>query len=564
MFDWKNPDYVAIFQQRADRLARLRADSAMLRGVFAYYRAGHVADFVNDWGVTVDPRVASKGRSPIMPLLLWPKQREFIDWLYEGWRLNESGTVVKSRDVGVSWLFMSFSLSMAILFDDISIGVGSEKEDKIDRSGDPDCLFYKGRMFLRYLPEEFRGGWSLAKECSAHMRLVIPATGSSVTGEAGDNIGRGGRKAIYGVDESAHVPNPKSIDASLSANTDCRVDMSSVNGMNNSFAERAHNPNIRRFDFHWSDDPRKDATWEAKKRAELDPIVFNAEYDCNFTASVEGLVIPALWVSAAVDAHKKLGLTPRGKRDGAMDVADSGSDANAFAVRHDFLVTHAESWKGSADLDIFGSVERAFLLTDIHDLDGFIYDADGLGASVRGDARKVNERRAQDRVPARTVSPFRGSADVFEPERIVEGTERKAEDFFENLKAQSWWELRARFQYTFRIMEAFHGRNSEVFNAHCIDGVWKVDLGRLIAIESTFPERARMCIELSQPVWATSKRGKVMVDKCPVGTKTEVRLAIKSPNLADSVMMAFAPRRLAVSIHPSLLQASAAHVPNRR
>jgi phage terminase large subunit len=564
VFDWKNPDYVAIFQQRAERLARLRADPAMLQGVFAYYRAGHIADFVNDWGVTIDPRVASRGRSPIMPLLLWPKQRAFIDWLYEGWRLNEPGIVVKSRDVGVSWLFMSFSLSMAILFDDISIGVGSEKEDKIDRSGDPDCLFYKGRMFLRYLPEEFRGGWSLAKECSAHMRLVIPATGSSVTGEAGDNIGRGGRKAVYGVDESAHVPNPKSIDASLSANTDCRVDMSSVNGMNNSFAERAHNPNIRRFDFHWSDDPRKGSDWEAKKRAELDPVVFAGEYDCNFTASVEGLVIPALWVSAAVDAHKKLGLAPRGKRDGAMDVADSGADANAFAVRHDFIVTHAESWKGSADLDIFGSVERAFLLTDIHDLDGFTYDADGLGASVRGDARKVNERRAQDRVPMRTVSPFRGSADVFEPERTVEGTERKAEDFFENLKAQSWWELRARFQYTFRIMEAFHGRNPEVFEAHCIDGVWKVDLARFISIESTFPERARMCIELSQPVWATSKRGKVMVDKCPVGTKTEVRLAIKSPNLADSVMMLFAPRRLAVSIHPSLLQASAANVPSRR
>lgn len=551
-FDWRSPDYVTVFKQRAERLARLRADPALLLHVRAYYRT-HLDDWVNDWGVTVDPRVASKGRSPIMPMILWPKQRAFIQWLFDGWKSNEGGVVVKSRDVGISWLAMAFSVGMATFYDDISIGFGSEKEDKLDRSGDPDCLFFKGRKYLEYLPPEFRSGWTLSKECSAHMRLVVPFTGSSITAEAGDNIGRGGRKSIYLVDESAHVPNPKAIDASLSANTDCRVDMSSVNGMNNSFAERAHNPNIRRFDFHYSDDPRKDAAWEEKKRAELDPVVFAAEYDCNFTASVEGLVIPAVWVASAVDAHKKLGLVPHGKREGAMDVADSGADANAFGVRHDFLVTHCESWRGTADLDIFHSVEKAFLLSDLHDLDGFQYDADGLGAGVRGDARKLNEKR-QEQIPKGrllAVHAFRGSAEVFEPTRLVEGTERTAEDFFENLKAQAWWMLRRRFEYTNRVMEAFK-----------VGDVWQVDLSRFISIDSSFPECARMRMELSQPVWATSKRGKVMVDKCPVGTKTEVRNAIKSPNLADTIMMLYAPRHIAMSIHPSLL--SAAHAPIRR
>lgn len=553
-FDWRNPDYVSVFKQRAERLAKLRADPALLESVRHYYRT-HIDDFINDWGVTVDPRVASRGRSPIMPMILWPKQREFIRWLFEGWKLSEAGVAVKSRDVGISWLAMGFSSGMGIFYDDISIGFGSEKEDKVDRSGDPDCLFYKGRMFLRYLPVEFRGGWELNKATSAHMRLSFPLTGSSITGEAGDNIGRGGRKSIYFVDESAHVPNPKAIDASLSANTDCRVDMSSVNGMANSFAERAHNPNIRRFDFHFKDDPRKDAAWEAKKRGELDPVVFAAEYDCNFSASVEGVVIPALWVTASIDAHKKLGLTPSGQKRGAMDVADSGKDANAFAVGHDFLVTHAETWRGSADLDIYNSVERAFLLTDLHDLDGFLYDADGLGAGVRGDARKINEQRVANKMPRREVNAFRGSGEVFEPEKKVPGTERTAEDFFENAKAQAWWLLRFRFQYTYRMLQHFaeHGSLPDDF-----------DESMIISIASDFPERARLCIELSQPVWATSKRGKVMVDKCPVGTKTEVRNAIQSPNLADSVMMLFAPRRLALAIHPSLLAKTGLHHVSQR
>lgn len=546
MFDWRNPTYLPIWKARFERLQKLRADPQLLANVRLYYRS-HIPDFINDWGVTVDTRVASQGRKAIMPMCLWGKQREWLDWIYDRWANNEPGTTVKSRDVGISWLAMGFSIAMCVFRNDISIGFGSEKEDKVDRSGDPDCLFYKGRLFLQYLPPEFRAGYDRKKN-SAHMRLAFPDTGSSITGEAGDNgIGRGGRKAIYFVDESAHVPNPKAIDAALAATTDCRQDVSSVFGMNNSFAERAHNPNIKRFDFHWKDDPRKDAAWETKKRGELDPVVFAAEYDCNFTASVEGVVIPAVWVTAAIDAHKVFGLEATGVRRAALDVADKGADANAYGVSRSFLVEHVESWKGSADLDIYHSVERAFLLCDQYGLDGFDYDADGLGAGVRGDARKVNEARQSSGGKWLRINPFRGSGDVFNPDEIVPGTERTALDFFENMKAQAWWWLRQRFQYTYRAIEAFK-----------VGERWEIDPSKFISISGAFAERARLCIELSQPVWMLSKRGKMMVDKCPVGTKTEVRNAIKSPNLADTVMMLYAPRAEALAIHPGVLSATAA------
>jgi hypothetical protein len=326
--------------------------------------------------------------------------------------------------------------------------------------------------------------------------------------------------------------------------------------MANSFAERAHNPAIPRFDFALEDDPRRDAAYWTKKRAELDPVVFAAEYERNFSASVEGVVIPALWVSSALDAHKLLGLKPTGIRRAANDVADSGADANAFGIARDFLVEHVESWKGSADLDIYHSVEKCFLLCDLHGLEGYIYDADGLGASVRGDARTLNEKRVENDGTELIVEPFRGSAEVFDPEHIVPGTERKAEDFFENLKAQAWWMLRDRFRYTHQIVEQFKATGIVPDD---------IDLERFISISSEFKESGRLRTELSQPVWATSKRGKVMVDKCPVGTKTEVRKAIKSPNLADAVMMLFAPYRPAMVIHPSLLQiASTSNVPQRR
>lgn len=551
-FDWRNPDYLPIWKARAERLARLRDDPALLAKVRVYYR-DHVDDLINDWGVTVDPRVAAKKRRAIMPMLLWPKQRAFVRWLQERVDTSTAGVAVKSRDVGISWLAMGFSVGICIARDDVSIGFGSEKEDKVDRSGDPDCLFYKGRLFLQYLPVEFRGGFNL-KNNSAHMRLTFPNTGASITGEAGNNIGRGGRKIIYFVDESAHIPNPKMLDAAMSATTEIRIDMSSVQGMANSFAERAHNGDIARFDFHWKDDPRKDEAWEKKKRAELDPAIFASEYDCNFSASIEGQVIPSEWVQSALDAHVLLGLAPpSGQKIGALDVADAGRDYNAFGVSQQWLVYFVQQWKGSADLDIYHTVENAFALSDMNGLDGFYYDADGLGAGVRGDARTVNETRAANGAPTLNVEPFRGSGEVHDPENIVEGTERKAIDFFENAKAQAWWTLRQRFQYTHRIVQAFKAGqyvSLDTFRA-------AIDVEKFISITRDFDHRARLCIELSQPVWMLSKNGKWMVDKCPVGTKTEVRNSIVSPNLADTIMMLYAPRYQAFAINPALLAVTA-------
>jgi hypothetical protein len=524
-FDFKKPDYVRIFAARAERLAHLRAHPKDLPALRHYYKT-HPADFINDWAVTVDPRVASQGRSPVMPFLLFPRQREMVDWIVARWTSSEPGIIEKSRDIGASWVAMALGCTLGLFHNDISVGVGSYVEDKIDRSGDPDCLFYKARMFLTYLPPEFRGGWDVKKH-SAHMRLQFPGTGSSLTGEAGDNIGRGGRKSIYFVDEAAHLERPQLIDASLSANTDCRVDMSSVNGMANPFAEKRHSGKIPVFTFHWRDDPRKDDAWYAKKCDEIvDPVIIAQEIDLNYSAAVEGVVIPSSWVQAAVDAHTKLGIKPSGVKRAALDVADRGQDKNAMAFRHGILLTHAESWSG-AKMDIYATTERAFRLCDEHGANGFDYDADGLGAGVRGDARKINEHRGKQSL---RVGQFRGSAAVLDPDRTVPGTDRKNVDFYANMKAQAWWHLRFRFQATWRAI------NGQPYSPDDI-----------ISIAPDFPERARLCMELSQPQYLINNAGKILIDKTPEG--------VASPNLGDAVMMAFAPRRPAMFISEAALDA---------
>ncbi|GEM_PF-2715594 len=62
-----------------------------------------------------------------------------------------------------------------------------------------------------------------------------------------------------------------------------------------------------------------------------------------------------------------------------------------------------------------GSV-RAFALSDVYGYLAFDYDAAGLGAGVRGDARRINENRRADSQPEIDDRPFRGSGAVEYPD----------------------------------------------------------------------------------------------------------------------------------------------------
>lgn len=555
-----HPDYTPVYAKRAEVLAKLEEDPALLHAAKLHYRNDPegVVHFVNDWGITVDPRNDGILRPIIMPFMLFPKQREFLAWMRDRWVRSQTGVgdgiLVKSRDCGASWLAMAFSVWLCLFFDNVTVGFGSAKEEKVDRSGDPDCLFYKGRKFVQYLPRVFTGGWDLKKN-SAHMRLSFPATDASITGEAGDNIGVGGRKSVYVVDEAALIERPKLMDTSLSANNNCRIEMSSVRGIDNVFAERARGGKIPRFDFHYRDDPRKVnntgepgvvefrldpqdteagrvvATyqalavdgdkytllvppgelwpWFAVKKAKTDVVVFNQEYECDFLASIESGVIEHVWVQAAIGAAQKLGIVPTGIRRGAYDIADTGKDKNAVVIRHGIELVSAEQWSGS-NSNPMTSVRHAFDFAGPHKLDEMLYDGDGMGASWRDYFGLV----AVERKLSLPWMMFRGSGPVQDPEDLAPGTDRKNLDFFENYKAQSWMALRGRFQETYRAV------NGE-----------KYDASNIISIRPDCPNLTQLTSELCQPTRKWSKTGKLMIDKTPDD--------VMSPNLADGVMMAF-------------------------
>lgn len=537
-FDFINPDYAEIFAERIRRLNRIRAESECLPDLKAFYR-DNPAQFINDWGTTYDPRNVERGLPALMPFILFPRQREWIDWVLAKWRAQEPGLVEKSRDVGISWLSMAFGCTMCLHHYGFAMGVGSYKQDYVDLAGSPKSLFHKARLFMRMLPVEFQGGFNPARN-APFMRLSFPDTESSISGDVGDNIGRGDRASIYLVDEAAHLDHPDLVDAALSQTTNCQIDMSSVNGMANAFARKRWGNKLDVFIFDWREDPRKDQAWYDKQVRELDPIIVAAEIDRDYTASAEGIVIPGAWIRAAIDAHVRLSIKPTGARWGSLDVADEGRDKNAFCGAHGIVIEHISEWSGK-DSDTFYTTQKAFELCDDLGYSTFSYDADGIGAFVRGDARVINERRTAKV----SVEAFRGSGAVLHPTREdVKG--RKNEDYFSNRKAQAWWALRLRFQNTFRAIQRLDGTPIDDSPVAAHDD--------LISISSKSGDYMKLVAELSQPTYAPNGVGKIVIDKTPEGSK--------SPNLADAVMMRFAgPGVIAMNIRPV---STGRHVPMRR
>lgn len=529
-YDFRSPDTPAVLAHRLGVLQRIRAGTPAERAhrlglLFAFYRDNPI-QFVIDWGCTYDPRLAAQKKPAVLPFMLFPRQIEWMEFVLGCMENSTDGITEKSRDVGASWLAISLSCALCLFRDNFAIGFGSRKEEYVDKLDAPKALFYKARMFLRLLPPEFRRGWD-EKKHAPHMRIIFPANGAVITGEAGDNIGRGDRTSLYFVDESAHLERPDLVEASLSATTNCRQDMSSVNGSANPFAIKANGGVIPKFTFHWRQDPRKGEAWYQAQVAKLPPVVVAQEIDISYTASVTGIVIPQEWVQAAVDAHTKLGAQVTGDKAGALDVADEGVDLNSFAIKRGVLLYYIEAWSGKGS-DIFGTVERAFEVCEAEGLRGFRYDADGLGAGARGDARILNERGAAPIV----AEPWRGSGAVVSKEDPIptastdarDKDDRTNEDFFKNAKAQGWWNLRVRFQRTARAVSlAAQGED------------WRAeyDEADLIFLSGQMPRIAEVCQQLSQPTYSLNGAGKILIDKQPQGAK--------SPNDADAVMICYAP-----------------------
>jgi phage terminase large subunit len=474
-----------------------------------------IVHFINWWAWAYEPRNVELGMSTKFPLILYKKQMDVVKELEVCWKSRQNAIVVKSRGAGISWAFCAMDINHFVFYPGFSAIYGSEKEEKVDVLGDVNSLFGKLRYVLYCLPSWMRPETFKDKTVKSpndnERRLINPTNGAKIIGEIGENIGRSGRASVVRIDESQDLSKPARVNSSLESVTNCRVDVGTPNGLND-FGQRAENGMTYRIDIGWEDDPRLNPDWITGKRnlecpwrkfveATKSKVVIAQEWDRNFNASVEGAVIPAEWVAAAIDFD-----IPEDESDIAagFDVAGSGANKSVYGVRKGPVLTKIK------EIPFDTATEAALAVFDEGEEDGIgllNYDLDGLGESVFGIV-KVSERK-----PRFDINGIRGNYKA--SDKQVPEEDRSASQKYRNKRAELGFSLRKRFENT------YEHRN----------GIKQHAPGEMISI----PNNPKLITQLSQP--------KVVYTGAKIGIESKVdmkRRGVVSPDYYDTCVYTFA------------------------
>lgn len=227
------------------------------------------------------------------------------------------------------------------------------------------------------------------------------------------------------------------------------------------------------------------------------------------------VIIKRRWLEAAVDAHKKLGIEVTGSRRIGYDVADDGEDTNAAIHAHGVLAYHLDEWKANTD-ELVESAERVAKASLAHRSEIF-YDPIGVGAGVGSNIKEFNKKAGQK---VKYVA-WNAGGKIINPEKEYE-LGKLNKDMFSNAKSQAWWSVADRLRETYNAV--VRGK--------------QYDPANIISISGDLPKLQKLLDELSTPYKDLDNSGKAKVES----KKDLAKRDVKSPNLADAFIMAYAPQ----------------------
>lgn len=266
----------------------------------------------------------------------------------------------------------------------------------------------------------------------------------------------------------------------------------------------------------WNEEQESIRKWdlEHRPRAEYDWI-----WEGKFRDTVENAIIRPEWFDACVDAHKKLGFDPSGIEVVSHDPSDMGDDDKGLCYRHGVVIKDVQ-------LKGFGDVNEGcdWALDYCHEVkaDAFVWDIDGMGTGLRRQVKTALEGKQT------TILPFSGGGSVESPDSIYEPIEgeikgrkpRTNKDAFFNLRAQKYNDLKDRCWKTYQAV---------------VKGKY-YNYNELISFDSDIKMLKTLRSELCRIPQKDNGVGKFQI----MSKAQMIKLGIKSPNAADSVMMSFA------------------------
>jgi hypothetical protein len=219
--------------------------------------------FADAFAWTLDPK--RHPGSPLRPWITLPFQEEVFGAVEEsfgdvaGGEESEAGraghdlVLFKSRDMGCTHIPLICVDRRFLLYDYQVFVFVSASEELVDDKANPNAIFPKIDLIHSRLPGFFTRDVERCKLQFTRPGVLSIIDGMATTG----NVSRSGRPHGVVVDEYAAWPAAASLNfnaASLGA-TDCRLFISTPQGMGNGFHQVATNPAIPRIDLHWTKHP---------------------------------------------------------------------------------------------------------------------------------------------------------------------------------------------------------------------------------------------------------------------------------------------------------------------
>ena len=220
------------------------------------------------------------------PVVLWPRQRELVEWVLGRLRDGRVGVVPKSREMGVSWLLVAICYALGSHLRGFSSLFLSRVERLVDDTSERDrkraagagggggsstaSLFGKLDFIHRWQPPWLRPRVELPRH---PMSFRFLDTDGLISGESTNRgAGRGDRRSIVVLDEMAamDVGDQESIWRSLASVTKTRIAVFTP-GLPWCKAEKLRTalPAEAVFELDWDADPRRDAEWKRKQIEDL-------------------------------------------------------------------------------------------------------------------------------------------------------------------------------------------------------------------------------------------------------------------------------------------------------
>jgi hypothetical protein len=299
------------------------------------------------------------------------------------WLLEREGSMVidKSREMGATWWLEILQDQQCRYHDWQKWGYISRDADQVDKSGDPDSIFWKLDFIHGNLPTYLQGVCRELKERKRHFKYY-PRTRSTVTGEASTGQAFiGGRAQVVIADEFGEVKEDKRVRQKLASSARVFFYNGTHRGTTTQLYQLTKTPEVHKRQFHWVQHPKKNkGLYKVDEKGEVhfyeyvpregvkeirgpkDPAL--TEYDFDRSGKPAGGPHPGLR-SPWYDAKEKIG-NLRGVAE-HLDIDPSGSAYQPFdsVVIRNMLKPQwrPPDWQGDVEFDNRGNltalVERA-------------------------------------------------------------------------------------------------------------------------------------------------------------------------------------------------------------